>query len=104
MDSAPTSRGQFSPKKRGFLQCGSTKHRSLPLFAAAHAAPTVSFTEPAPVAASDIITRACADTLFANQSGYTAQVIKTCTPAPGIPESGTHGTTLSNGETMRLAR
>jgi hypothetical protein len=59
---------------------------------------------PAPVAASDIITRASADVPFANQSGYTAQVINTYTPAPEIPESGIHGATLPNGETMRLGK
>jgi hypothetical protein len=57
-----------------------------------------------PVSASDIITRASAAVPFANQSGYTAQVIKTYTPAPEIPESGIHGTTLPNGETMRLGK
>jgi hypothetical protein len=58
----------------------------------------------APVAASDIISRASADVAFANQSGYTAQVIGTYTSAPNIPESGINGTTLPNGETLRLGK
>jgi hypothetical protein len=59
---------------------------------------------PPTVAASDIITRASADIAFANQSGYTAQVIGTYTSAPSIPESGINGTTLPNGETLRLGK
>ena len=57
-----------------------------------------------PVASSDIITRASADVAFAEQSGYTAQVIGTYTSAPSIPESGINGTTLPNGETLRMGK
>jgi hypothetical protein len=59
---------------------------------------------PPPVAESGIISRASADIAFANQSGYTAQVIGTYTSAPSIPESGINGTTLPNGETLRLGK
>ena len=59
---------------------------------------------PPPVAESDIISRASADIAFANQSGYSAQVIGTYTSAPNIPESGINGTTLPNGETLRLGK
>jgi len=57
-----------------------------------------------PVSASDIITRVSADVPFAQQNGYTAQVINTYTSASNIPESGIHGTTLSSGETLRLGK
>jgi hypothetical protein len=56
------------------------------------------------IAASDILTRATADIPFAEQSGYTAQVIKTYTSAPQIPESGIHSTQLANGETLRMGK
>ena len=65
---------------------------------------TTSSTSTSSVASSDIIARASADILFANQSGYTAQVIGTYTSAPSIPESGINGTTLPNGETLRLGK
>ena len=56
------------------------------------------------IAAADIISRASADVPFSQQSGYTAQVINTFTSASQVPESGIHGTTLPNGETLRLGK
>ena len=53
---------------------------------------------------ADIITRASADVPFSQQRGYTAQVINTHWPANEIPESGIHGSTLPNGETLRLGK
>ncbi len=60
---------------------------------------------PAPaIDAADILTSASADVPFASQSGYTAQVINTYTSASQIAESGIHGSTLPNGETLRLGK
>src|ERR1044071_2134364 len=53
---------------------------------------------------ADIITRASADVPFSQQRGYTAQVINTHWPANEIPESGIHGSTLPDGETLRLGK
>src|SRR4051812_36437203 len=53
---------------------------------------------------ADIITRASADVPFSRQKGYTAQVINTHSPANEIPESGIQGSTLPNGETLRLGK
>jgi hypothetical protein len=58
----------------------------------------------AKIAAADILTRISGDLPFADQSGYTAQVINTYTSAGNIPESGIHGSTLPNGETLRLGK
>ncbi len=57
-----------------------------------------------PVNPAHILTRASADAPFAQQSGYTAQVINTYTAAGQIAESGIHGSTLPNGETMRFGK
>jgi hypothetical protein len=57
-----------------------------------------------PVDPADIITRASAEAPFAQQNGYTAQVINTYTAADAIPESGIHGSMLPNGETLRLGK
>jgi len=57
-----------------------------------------------PVAAADILTRASADNPFAQQSGYTAQVINTYTPASAIPESGIRGSALPDGDTLRFGK
>ena len=56
------------------------------------------------IASSDIITRASADIPFAQQGGYNVQVINNYTSAPSLPESGIHGTTLPNGETLRFGK
>ncbi|MGQ0544183.1 MAG: heparin lyase I family protein, partial [Betaproteobacteria bacterium] len=56
------------------------------------------------ISAGDIVYWASADTLFSQQSGYTAQVIGTYTSAPSIPETGIHGTVLSNGDSLRLGK
>jgi hypothetical protein len=63
-------------------------------------------TDPAPsaIAPSDIIMRASADVPFLQHSGYVATLINTGTPAPQVPESGIHGTTLPNGETLRFGK
>jgi hypothetical protein len=53
---------------------------------------------------ADILSQAQAGVPFASQSGFTAQVIGTYTSASSIPESGIHGTRLSNGETLRLGK
>ena len=51
-----------------------------------------------------ILTRASADAPFAQQNGYTAQVVNTYTSASQIAESGIHGSMLPNGETMRFGK
>ena len=56
------------------------------------------------IAPSDILSRASADIPFAEQSGYTAQVIKTYTRAEQLAESGIHGSMLPNGETLRFGK
>ena len=63
-------------------------------------------TDPAPsaIAPSDIIMRASADAAFSQHSGYVATLINTYTQAPQVPESGIHGTTLPNGETLRFGK
>jgi hypothetical protein len=63
-------------------------------------------TDPAPsaIAPSDIIMRASADAPFSQHSGYVATLINTYTQAPQVPESGIHGTTLPNGETLRFGK
>jgi len=63
-------------------------------------------TDPAPsaIAPADIIMRASADIPFSQQSGYVVTVINTGTQAPQVPESGIHGTTLPNGETLRFGK
>ena len=68
-------------------------------------------TDPAPtdpalsaIAPADIIMRASADVAFSQHSGYVATLINTYTEAPQVPESGIHGTTLPNGETLRFGK
>jgi len=57
-----------------------------------------------PVADSHIIGKARADVAFSQQSGYSAQVIGQHTSVSSIPESGINGSTLSNGETLRVGK
>lgn len=57
-----------------------------------------------PIASSDIITRARADVPFSQQSGFSAQAMGKTTSGSNIPESGIHGSTLPNGETLRLGK
>jgi hypothetical protein len=56
------------------------------------------------VDAGDIIGWAAAEVPFANQNGYNTQVINTYLQANKIPESGIHGSVLSNGESLRLGK
>jgi hypothetical protein len=58
----------------------------------------------AAVSAADILVQASGDAPFAEQKGYSGQVIGTYPPAASIPERGIHGTRLSNGETLRLGK
>jgi hypothetical protein len=59
---------------------------------------------PSSIPAADIIGQAREDMLFSEQNGYNTQVINKYVSAPSIPESGIHGTTLPNGETLRLGK
>jgi len=62
---------------------------------------------PAPAAgidAADIVARASGDTPFAQQTGYTGQVLGTYPYVTSIPETGILGTTLPNGERLRLGK
>jgi hypothetical protein len=54
--------------------------------------------------AADIIGKAPQALPFTQHSGYSTQVIGQYVSAPSIPESGIHGSTLSNGETLRLGK
>jgi hypothetical protein len=56
------------------------------------------------IAPSYILTHASADIPFAEQSGYSVQVIKTYTRAQQLAESGSHGSMLPNGETLRFGK
>ena len=56
------------------------------------------------VEAADIIGWAKASVPFSQQSGYNTQVINTYLQASQIPESGIHGSVLSNGESLRLGK
>jgi hypothetical protein len=64
--------------------------------------------DPAPgegaVDKADIVHWASAAVPFSQQSGYNTQVINQYISASRIPESGIHGFTLSNGETLRLGK
>jgi hypothetical protein len=60
-----------------------------------------------PVAAidpADILGQAQAGVPFAQQSGYTAQVLGIYPYVSSIPEAGIHGTVLATGETLRLGK
>ena len=54
--------------------------------------------------AADIVGQASADVPFAQQSGYWGQVLGMYPAAASIPETGVHGPTLANGETLRLGK
>jgi hypothetical protein len=56
------------------------------------------------VSSADVLGSARADVSFAQQTGYTAQVVGTYTSAPSIPDSGIHYNTLPNGETLRFGK
>ena len=64
--------------------------------------------DPAPgtgsIDAADIVNQAQASVPFSSQSGYNTQVINTYLQANQIPESGIHGSVLSNGESLRLGK
>ena len=54
--------------------------------------------------AADIIGWASGNTLFTQQKGYSSQVLGTHTSVTSIPEAGIHGSTLPNGETLRMGK
>ena len=76
--------------------------------------PTTTAPAPAPsptpvpvtsaIATGDIIGQAREDIPFSQQSGYIGQVLGKYPAANTIPETGIHGTKLSNGETLRLGK
>ncbi|HYE85941.1 MAG TPA: Ig-like domain-containing protein [Vicinamibacterales bacterium] len=53
---------------------------------------------------ADVLTVSLSDTLFSQQSGYNGQVMGTFPSVQSIPESGIHGPTMSNGESLRLGK
>ncbi|HEX2199029.1 MAG TPA: heparin lyase I family protein, partial [Burkholderiales bacterium] len=61
--------------------------------------PTSSAVDPA-----DVINQARASVPFRDQRGYNTQVINKYIQAPDIPETGIHGSVLSNGESLRLGK
>jgi hypothetical protein len=71
------------------------------LLAALLAAPALAHTT---IDAEDILGEAREDRLFAQQSGYTGQVLGKYPRPSAIPESGIHGPPLANGETLRLGK
>jgi hypothetical protein len=88
------------------LGAKSTVQRSVTIKNASTTPTDPAPTDPAPsaIAPSDIIMRASADVPFSQHSGYVATLINTATQAPQVPESGIHGTTLPNGETLRFGK
>ncbi len=56
------------------------------------------------IAPADIVGQAREDVPFAQQRGYTAQILGKHPAANAIPESGIHGPRLPNGETLRLGK
>jgi hypothetical protein len=56
------------------------------------------------IASADVIGWASGNVAFSQQGGYSGQVLGTHPAASSIPESGIHGKTLSNGETLRLGK
>ncbi len=62
-------------------------------------APAAAAIDPA-----DIMGQAQAEVPFAQQSGYNTQVLAQYLFAPDIPETGIHGFTLANGETLRFGK
>jgi hypothetical protein len=56
------------------------------------------------ISSADILGWAAEDVEFSKQGGYSGQILGTYPSASSIPESGIHGTKLSNGETLRLGK
>jgi hypothetical protein len=71
---------------------------------------TVSNPDPVPpsgggaIDAADIIGQVLPDVPFSQHKGYSGQVIGTYPSASSIPENGINGSTLPNGETLRLGK
>jgi hypothetical protein len=56
------------------------------------------------ISLADILGQPKSNTLFAQQSGYSGQVLGQFPAAKDIPESGINGPQLPNGETLRLGK
>jgi hypothetical protein len=71
---------------------------------------TGTTTEPPPptsggtIDAADVLATSLSDTLFSQQSGYNGQVLGTYPAVQTIPESGIHGSVMSNGESLRMGK
>jgi hypothetical protein len=66
--------------------------------------PTPTPTDTGSIDAGDVMNAMLADSAFANQSGYNAQVMGQYPSVNSIPEAGIQGSTLPNGETVRLGK
>jgi len=107
VDTTKYANGTYRFKAVAYDQQGrtATAERSVVIEnAAAAPAPTPQAPAPATISSADLLQWASGDQSFANQGGYTAQVLGTYTSAKSIPESGIHGTTLANGETLRMGK
>jgi hypothetical protein len=56
------------------------------------------------ISSADVVGWASGNVAFSQQGGYSGQVLGSYPSASSIPESGIHGKTLSNGETLRLGK
>jgi chitodextrinase len=66
--------------------------------------PVAPGTPPSAIDSADILSAAHADIPFSQQRGYSVQVLGTFPNVTSIPESGIHGSTLPNGETLRFGK
>jgi hypothetical protein len=57
-----------------------------------------------PISSADIMTMATADQVFSTQPDVVVDVLGSTVWLTSIPESGRHGTMLSNGETLRFGK
>ena len=78
--------------------------RPLALLAALVLLPALALAGGGSIDPQDIVGWARAELPFAQQRGYTAQVVGTYTSAAAIAEEGIHASPLANGETLRLGK
>jgi hypothetical protein len=93
-------RNGTSPSTSTSTSTSRTPTTSTPATSRASTAPTAA----SAISASDIIGEAREDRAFAQQKGYTGQVLGKYPEPAAIPESGIHGAKLPNGETLRLGK
>ncbi|HVL37635.1 MAG TPA: heparin lyase I family protein [Burkholderiales bacterium] len=101
IDTRKFANGTYTLKATAYDSSGRTASSSISVKIANS---TTSSTTSTTISSADILGQASGNTSFSSQSNYTAQVLGTFTSAPSIPESGIHGTKLSNGETLRMGK